>query len=33
MTGGDVCDKDWGEDCGEIRVIASDVEIVSIRDL
>jgi hypothetical protein len=29
-TGGDVCDEDWGEDCGEVRVTASDVEIVPI---
>ena len=29
-TGSNVCDKGLGEDCGETRVTASDVEIVPI---
>ena len=30
LTGGDVCNEDSGEDCGETRVTASEVEIVPI---
>jgi hypothetical protein len=29
-TGSDVCDVDWGEDCGETTVTVSDVEMVPI---